>query len=112
MKAIAAVAMVSAVAPGAIALSGVLIGVVLLLLGATGFIDRIARLVPQSVISGLQLGLGLALAWISLGLMQDQWIIGGVTLAIACAALRFGTHAAMLAVGAGVALGFGLGHPG
>lgn len=112
MKAIAAVALVSAVTPGAIALSGVLIGLVLLFLGATGLIDRIARLVPPSVLSGLQLGLGLALAWIAVGLMQDQWIIGGLTLIIACAALGFGFHAALLAIGAGIALGFGIGHPG
>ncbi|WP_299654498.1 putative sulfate/molybdate transporter [uncultured Jannaschia sp.] len=112
MKAIAAVALVSTVPPGAIALSGVLIGLVLLFLGATGLIDRIARLVPQSVLSGLQLGLGLALAWIALGLIQDQWIIGGLTLAVASIALRVGAHAALLAIGAGIASGFVIGHPG
>lgn len=112
MKAIAAVAMVSAVTPGAIALSGLLVGLMLLLLGATGLIDRIARLVPQSVLAGLQLGLGLGLGWIALGLMRDQWIIGGVTLAVALAGLRLGTHAALLAIGAGIALGLGIGHPG
>ena len=112
MKAIAAVALVGGVTPGAVALGGVMVGLVLLLLGATGLIDRIARLVPQSVLSGLQLGLGLALAWIAMRLMQDQWIIGGLTLTVACVALRFGTHAALLAIGAGVATGFGIGHPG
>lgn len=61
MKAIAAVALVSEVTPGALALSGVLIGSALLFLGGSGIIDRLARLVPQSVLSGLQLGLGLAL---------------------------------------------------
>jgi hypothetical protein len=74
--------MVGAVTPGALALSGVLIGLALIFLGATGLIDRIARLVPQSVLSGLQLGLGLALGWIALGVMQDQWIVAGVTLGV------------------------------
>lgn len=112
MKVIAAVALVSSATLGAIPLSGVLIGLVLLFLGATGLIDRISRIVPQSVLSGLQLGLGLALAWIATGLMQDQWIISGLTLVIVLAALRHDAHAAFLAVGAGIALGLGIGHPG
>ena len=112
MKAVAAMAMVAAVTPGAVALSGVMIGLVLLFLGATGLIDRIARLVPQSVLSGLQLGLGLALGWIALGLLRDQWLIGGLTLAIVVTALRFRTHAALLAVGTGIVLGVGIGHQG
>ncbi len=62
MKAIAAVALLGVASSTEIALSGVLIGLVLLGLGGTGLIDRIRRLVPQSVLSGLQLGLGLSLA--------------------------------------------------
>lgn len=105
MKAIAAVALVSDVTPGAIALSGVLIGFVLLGLGASGLIDRIARLVPQSVLSGLQLGLGLALGWIALGLMKDQVVIGLVSLGVAVVFLRFGAHAALATILCGVTLG-------
>lgn len=112
MKTIAAVSLISAATPAAIALSGVSIGLVLLFLGSSGLIDRIARLVPQSVLSGLQLGLGLALASIAMGLMRDQWIVGGLTLTIAYVALRFGAHAALLTIGAGVALGLGIGHSG
>ena len=80
MKAIAAMALVSEVTPASIALSGMLIGGVLLFLGASGLIDRIARLVPQSVLAGLQLGLGLSLGWIALGLMQNQLLVGLVFL--------------------------------
>lgn len=105
MKAIAAVALVSEVTPGAIALSGILIGLALLALGASGLIDKIARLVPQSVLSGLQLGLGLALGWIALGLMKDQVVIGLVSLGVAVAFLRFGAHAALATILCGITLG-------
>ena len=112
MKAIAAMALVSEVTPGAIALSGMMIGGVLLLLGTSGVIDRVGRLVPQSVLAGLQLGLGLALAWIALGLMQGQLLLGLVSLAVAVTALRVGAHAALLTLLSGVMLGFLVDHPG
>ena len=44
-------------------------GVVLVGLGATGAIGRVARLIPQSVSAGLQLGLGLLMAVLGLGLL-------------------------------------------
>ncbi|PVA08553.1 benzoate transporter [Pelagivirga sediminicola] len=112
MKAIAAMALVSEVTPASIAMSGMMIGGVLLFLGASGLIDRIARLVPQSIMAGLQLGLGLSLGWIALGLMQDQLWVGLVSLGIALAALRFGTHAALLTLLSGVVLGLFVSQPG
>ncbi len=45
--------------------AGVAIGLVMLLLTVTGTLDRIARLVPKAVVRGLQLGLGIQLAWIA-----------------------------------------------
>ncbi|MBK0328503.1 putative sulfate/molybdate transporter [Rhodobacteraceae bacterium F11138] len=106
MKAVAAVALLGVVSPAEIALSGVLIGLVLLGLGGSGLIDRIARLVPQSVLSGLQLGLGLSLGWVAVGLMQAHWPIGALSLGVALAALRAGTHAAMLTITVGLAAGY------
>lgn len=111
MKAIAAVALLGVASPTEIALSGVLIGLVLLGLGGTGLIDRIRRLVPQSVLSGLQLGLGLSLAWVAVGLMWEHWLIGALSLGVALAALRAGTHAAMLTIATGVGAGMMLGLP-
>lgn len=111
MKAIAAVALLGVASPTEIALSGVLIGLVLLGLGGTGLIDRIRRLVPQSVLSGLQLGLGLSLAWVAVGLMREHWLIGALSLGVALAALRVGTHAAMLTIATGVGAGMMLGLP-
>ena len=111
MKAIAAVALLGVASPTEIALSGVLIGLVLLGLGGTGLIDRIRRLVPQSVLSGLQLGLGLSLAWVAVGLMWEHWLIGALSLGVALAALRAGTHVAMLTIATGVGAGMMLGLP-
>ncbi|GAA4216085.1 putative sulfate/molybdate transporter [Sagittula marina] len=111
MKAVAAVALLGVVSPAEIALSGVLIGLVLLVLGGTGLIDGIARLVPQSVLSGLQLGLGLSLGWVAVGLMLNNWLIGLLSLGVALWALNAGTHAALLTICAGVALGFITGQP-
>lgn len=82
MKAVAAVALTAGIAPASLAASGVIIGVVLLVLGLTGWITKLARLVPQSVLSGLQLGLGLALAHVSVGLMAPAPVIAAVTLAL------------------------------
>lgn len=110
MKAIVAVALMAEISPASIALSGMLIGSALLLLGGTGIIDRIARRVPQSVLTGLQLGLGLGLAWISLGLMAGQPLIGLLSLGLAAAALRLGTHAALMTLGFGVTAGHFVGH--
>ncbi|GLP88523.1 sulfate transporter [Tritonibacter mobilis] len=109
MKAIAAVVLLGVASPTEIALSGVLIGLVLLGLGGTGLIDRIRRLVPQSVLSGLQLGL--SLAWVAVGLMWKHWLIGALSLGGALAALRVGTHAAMLTIATGVGAGMMLGLP-
>src|SRR3546814_2592597 len=59
-----------------------MIGAILLLLGLTGWITRLARLVPQSVLAGLQLGLGFALALLSLDLMATAPLIAVPTLAV------------------------------
>ncbi|RIA56013.1 putative sulfate/molybdate transporter [Dichotomicrobium thermohalophilum] len=82
MKAMAAIAMTGAVTPAMLAAGGVLTGVVLLVLGLTGLITRFARIVPQSIIAGLQLGLGLALGAVALELMAGHPAIGGVVLAV------------------------------
>jgi MFS superfamily sulfate permease-like transporter len=82
MKAVAAVLLTAEIAPGGLAASGVMIGAVLLVLGLTGWITRLARVVPQSVLAGLQLGLGIALALVSLDLMATAPVIAAVTVAL------------------------------
>jgi len=118
MKAVAAVLLTSAafpgaILPGALAASGVAIGLALLVLGLTGWIDRLARLVPQSVLAGLQLGLGLALAGVSLELMLTAPLVAAATGAILLALLAAPRlPAALIALAAAVALGALLDAPG
>ncbi|MBK1667085.1 benzoate transporter [Rhodovibrio sodomensis] len=83
MKAVAAVVLTAGAGPAALATSGVLLGIVLLVLGLTGWIARLGRLVPQSVLAGLQLGLGLSLAGVGLDLMAPDLALGaGILLAL------------------------------
>src|SRR5262252_6193161 len=84
MKAVSAVILTDGLRPGEVAGAGLILGVVLLGLGATGAIGRVARLIPQSVSAGLQLGLGLLMAVLGLGLLLKlPW-------------LRFGSLALLL----------------
>lgn len=113
MKAIAAVMLTTQISPEAVALSGILIGIVLLGLGASGWITRVVRLVPQSVLAGLQLGLGMALAVVAFELMASAYAIALVALAILGIGLRFTQIPAVpVALVAMAGLGMLLGVPG
>jgi MFS superfamily sulfate permease-like transporter len=113
MKAVAAVLLTAGMTPAGLAASGVMIGVVLLVLGLTGWITRLARLVPQSVLAGLQLGLGLALALVSLELMATAPAIAAATLVLLLALLLAPRYpAALIALAAAVALARVLDVPG
>lgn len=61
MKAIAAVALAERLTVHQILAAGIGTSVVILLFGATGFIDWLYRMIPRPVVRGLQLGLGLKL---------------------------------------------------
>jgi MFS superfamily sulfate permease-like transporter len=113
MKAVAAAVLTAGVTPAGIAASGVMIGAALLLLGLSGWITRLARLVPQSVLAGLQVGLGLALAWFSLGLMATAPAIAAATLGVLLCLLPAPRYpSALIALAAGVALAWALDVPG
>src|SRR5580700_1178987 len=75
MKAISAVILTGGLRPGEVAAAGMMIGIVLLVLGITGWISKLARAIPQSVSAGLQLGLGLLIAVLGLKLiLQNPWL--------------------------------------
>lgn len=79
MKAIAAVAITSSMTPESLFVSGFMIGLLLVVLGLTGWIDKLCRLVPQSIISGLKVGLGFTLSLTALSLMSDDpWMAAGL----------------------------------
>ena len=106
MKAVAAVLLTTQMTPSTVAASGVMIGAVLLALGATGWIARLGRLVPQSVLAGLQLGLGAALALVSVGLMASAPVLAGAMLLLLAAAIRAPRlPAALIAVGFAILAG-------
>ncbi len=68
MKAVSAVILTDGLRPGEVAAVGLLMGAILLPLGMSGAIGRVARLIPQSVSAGLQLGLGILMAVLGVGL--------------------------------------------
>jgi MFS superfamily sulfate permease-like transporter len=75
MKAVSAVILTDGLRPGEVAAAGMMLGVVLLVLGTTELIGRLARTIPQSVSAGLQLGLGLLMGVLGIKLMlQTPWI--------------------------------------
>ncbi|GAB4359577.1 MAG: putative sulfate/molybdate transporter [Kiloniellaceae bacterium] len=82
MKAVSAVIVTAGLTPGAVAATGLILGVVLLVLGLSGAIDRLARAVPASVIAGLRLGIGLGFAWFGLTLIGGAPWLGAAILAL------------------------------
>ena len=75
MKAVSAVILTDGLKPGEVAAAGLILGIVLLVLGITGWIGRLASAIPQSVSAGLQLGLGLLMGVLGIKLMlETPWI--------------------------------------
>jgi MFS superfamily sulfate permease-like transporter len=105
MKAVSAVLITSGLSAGEIAAAGLCLGVILLVLGATGALGRFARIVPHSVVTGLQLGLGITLALLSLELMAELPWLGIATVGLLLLLLRAPRcPATLVALGAAVVL--------
>src|SRR5919106_773368 len=79
MKAVSAVLITSGLSAGEVAATGLCLGLILVVLAATGAIGRFARVIPPSVVTGLQLGLGITLALLSLELMAGQPWLGALS---------------------------------
>ena len=62
MKAIAAVALTQGLTVPQILAAGMIVSAFVLVLGLFGWVDRLGRIIPDSVVRGMQLGLGLSLA--------------------------------------------------
>jgi predicted benzoate:H+ symporter BenE len=107
MKAISAVILTGGLRPGEVAAAGIVIGLVLLVLGITGWITRLARAIPQSVSVGLQLGLGLLMGVLGFKLiLQTPWV-GFGSLALLLALTRVPRcPAAPLALAAAIVAGW------
>ena len=77
MKAVTALAIAGGLTTAGVAATGLLLGVLLTGLAAFGLVGRLGRMIPPTVMSGIQLGVGLYLAWAGLKLMVElPWQIG------------------------------------
>ncbi len=76
MKLVAALAIAGGLSAEAMMASGVLLGLALLILGGSGAIERMHRLVPRTVLSGLQIALGLHLLMASAQLIDGDLSLG------------------------------------
>lgn len=75
MKAVSAVLLTGQLSAQATAAAGLMIGAILTVLAITGLIGRMARVIPQTVTAGLQLGLGLMMGWLGLKMVAGEpWI--------------------------------------
>ena len=66
LKAMAAIAISTKLAPPLLAAGGLIVGAVMLVLANTGLLGWLARTVPKAVVRGIQVGLGLQLATLAL----------------------------------------------
>jgi MFS superfamily sulfate permease-like transporter len=75
MKAIAAVALTEGLTTGQILAAGATVSLVILVLGLTGLINWLNRVIPKSVVRGLQLALGLSLLMKGIQMIAEtgQW---------------------------------------
>jgi len=113
MKAIAAVALTEGLTPGQIVAAGAMVSAVILVLGLTGLIEWLNRVVPKSVVRGLQLALGLSLLMKALQMVAGtkQWTgpdsyLTGLAGALVVILLFFSRRvpAALVLFGAGLVL--------
>lgn len=87
MKAIGAMMLAGVLSSQEIAWAGAIIGALLLIFAALPALRSAARAVPQSVVVGLQAGLGLLLLLVAVEYMQGAW---GIALpALACLACAY-----------------------
>lgn len=110
MKVVSAVLLTGEIGAGEIAATGMMLGAIMLVLGLTGAIGPVARFIPQSVMAGLQLGLGLTMAVLGFQLLAETFWFGILILAILVVLMRVPRCPAapltiLIAVGGGYAAG-------
>jgi sulfate permease, SulP family len=106
MKAASAAVLIEPMEPGAIAGAGLVIGAFFLLMGMTGVVSRLARVLPGTIAAGLQLGLGLSLAALGVHLIEKQLWLGVAMGAFMLALMRYPRMpVALVAVVAGIIVG-------
>jgi len=87
LKAMAAIMLAQRLSPGTLAGGGLVIGVAMLVLSMTGLLDWLAQVVPKQVVRGIQLGLGITLATLALGMFGKDGASGYVLAFVAVSVL-------------------------
>lgn len=82
MKVLAVMAIARAWTPEKVYTSALAMGVVWLLMGATGAMTHVARWTPRSVVRGIQLSLGVLLAVEGVKMVSTWWLLGATAVAI------------------------------
>lgn len=108
MKAVAAIIIATGLSAESVAAAGMILGVLLLVLALTGAIERLNKAVPQSVLAGVSLGIGIHLALVGLRLVSGDWIIGLGILALVAVLLRTPASAFACLIGLAAAAVWGL----
>lgn len=85
LKAVAALVIAGGISASQVYGAGLSIGLIMLALTASGLLDKLRVIVPKPVIRGIQLGLGLKLAWLALGRYIPSAGVSGLALAAVCA---------------------------
>jgi SulP family sulfate permease len=99
LKAFGAIAIAKGLGSSAIAAGALLMGGVFVLLGASGLLDRVAKVFPQPIIRGIQLSVGLLFCQLAWTLTTSRspsfvdharpmwWLVGGAAVVVAAALL-------------------------
>lgn len=88
MKVVAAVVIAGGLDAAGVAATGLLLGAILCLLAVTGVVGRLARWIPDNVLAGVRLGVGLYLVWAGLGLAVQGPLPAALALAVLLALQR------------------------
>jgi SulP family sulfate permease len=105
MKAVAALAIAGGLTAPALAASGFILGLALVILGSSGLVDKMHRMVPRTVLIGIQLGLGLHLVIASVELAAESiaLALGACALLLVLQATALRTVACLIMVALGIA---------
>lgn len=113
MKAVAGVIIATGLSAQGVMAAGIILGVLMLALALNGVIERINRAIPQSILAGVSLGIGIHLIIAGLGLVSGSWIIGVaiLTLVIVLLQTRLNMFACLIGLVAAGAWGLVNGAP-
>lgn len=82
MKVLAIIAIAQHWTPSLVYASGFAMGIVWLILASTRTIDWVSKITPNSVVLGIQISLGILLAFEALKMISNGWLLGGASILI------------------------------